>query len=272
MVNTRDPAPPAPASPPGPGWRSRLFRPAAEGDRRRRTRDWFGLVFGIGLLVVTSVHHGDVTRSERAVFDLFNTLPDGLETTFRALYRLGALWAVGLVVLAALLRGRRHLARDLVVAGVLAWAGARALGEVVVADESIARSLRIATGFGRVPGGFPSVRVAIIVAVIGASAPYVTRPVRVFGWMLVAALGASALYLGTAFPNDLFAGVVLGWTAASVVHLAFGSPGRRPTIPQITVALDHLGVRRATCSSRPIRHPDPPSCSRPTTTARCASR
>ena len=29
-------------------------------------------------------------------------------------------------------------------------------------------------------------------------------------WWLVALLGVSALYLGTAFPNDLFAGVVLG--------------------------------------------------------------
>ena len=43
-----------------------------------------------------------MTRSERAVFDLFNTLPDALAPLFRALYRLGALWAVGLVVVAAL--------------------------------------------------------------------------------------------------------------------------------------------------------------------------
>lgn len=240
MVTTREPAPAAPPS--TPTWRARLFRPAGEGDRRRRTRDWFGLALGVGVLVLTSLHHGDVTRSERAVFDLFNTLPNGLAPVFRALYRLGALWAVGLVVVAALLRGRRRLARDLVVAGVLAYASARAIGELVVAHEGIAHSLRIATGFGRSPSAFPSVRIAIIVAVIGASAPYVARPARVFGWTIVAALAVSALYLGTAFPNDLFAGVVLGWTAACAVHLVFGSPGRRPTIPQITAALAELGI------------------------------
>ncbi len=220
-----------------------MFRPAGEGDLRRRTRDWFGLLLGVAVLVVTSLHHGDVTRSERAVFDLFNTLPNGLAALFRALYRLGALWAVGLVVVAALVAGRRRLARDLVVAGLLAWAAARTLGEVVDAHEGIARTLRIAAGFGRSPAAYPSVRIAIIVAVIGASAPYVTRPARAFGWTLVALLGASALYLGTAFPNDLFAGVVLGWTVACLVHLVFGSPGTRPTTPQITHALAQLGIR-----------------------------
>jgi len=227
----------------GSSWRVRMFRPAGEGDLRRRTRDWFGLLLGIAVLVVTSLHHGDVTRSERAFFDLFNTLPNGLAALFRALYRLGALWAVGLVVVAALVAGRRRLARDLVAAGLLAWAAARALGELVDAHEDISHTLRIAAGFGRSPAAYPSVRIAIIVAVIGASAPYVTRPARAFGWTLVALLGASALYLGTAFPNDLFAGVVLGWTVACLVHLVFGSPGNRPTIPQITHALAQLGVR-----------------------------
>jgi uncharacterized membrane protein YbhN (UPF0104 family)/membrane-associated phospholipid phosphatase/predicted Ser/Thr protein kinase len=224
-------------------WRRRMFRPAGEGDFRRRTRDWFGLFVGIAVLVMTSLHHGDVTRSERAVFDLFNTLPNGLAPLFRALYRLGALWAVGLVMVAALVAGRRRLARDLVVAGLLAWATARALGEIVDAHETIARSLRIAAGFGQSPSAYPSARLAVVVAIIGASAPYVTRPARAFGWTLVALLGVSALYLGTAYPNDLFAGVVLGWTVACAVHLVFGSPGIRPTIPQITDALAHLGIR-----------------------------
>jgi uncharacterized membrane protein YbhN (UPF0104 family)/membrane-associated phospholipid phosphatase/predicted Ser/Thr protein kinase len=219
-----------------------MFRPAAEGALRRRTRDWVGLVVGIALLIVTSLHHGDVTRSERAVFDLFNTLPGALAPLFRSLYRLGALWAVGMVVVAALVAGRRRLARDLVLAGVLAWASARALSEIVDAHESIAHSLRIAVGFGGSPSAYPSARMAIIVAVIVAAAPYVTRPARVLGWLIVVLLGGSALYLGVAFPNDLVAGVVLGVTVASLVHLVFGSPGTRPTIPQITDALARLGV------------------------------
>lgn len=234
-----------------------MFRPAAEGALRRRARDWFGLAVGVLLLLVTSLHHGDVTRSERAIFDLFNTLPSGLAPVFRALYRLGALWAIGLVAVAALIARRGRLARDLVVAGVLAWAIARGLGEIVDAHEGIGHTLRIAAGFGSSPSAFPAARVAVIVAVIGASAPYVTRPARVFGWTLVALLAVAALYLGTAFPNDLFAGIVLGWTVGCVVHLVFGSPGTRPTIRQIVDALAELGIR-----AHDVRFaPDQPSSS-----------
>jgi undecaprenyl-diphosphatase len=225
-----------------PSWRARIFRPAAEGALRRRPRDWFGLGVGIVLLLLASLHHGDVTPTERAVFELFNTLPSGLAPLFRALYRLGALWAVGLVVVAALLAGRRRLARDLVFAGVLAWATSRALGELIDTHESISHTLRVAAGLGSSPSAYPSARVAVIVAVIGAASPYVGRTVRAFGWTLVALLAVAALYLGAAFPNDLFAAIVVGWTAACVVHLVFGSPGSRPTLPKIAAALAALGV------------------------------
>ena len=80
--------------PRAPRWRARIFRPAAEGALRRRPRDWFGLVVGLVLLVLASLHHGDVTPTERAIFELFDTLPAGLAPLFRALYRLGALWAL----------------------------------------------------------------------------------------------------------------------------------------------------------------------------------
>ncbi|MDQ1431079.1 MAG: hypothetical protein QOF40_1681 [Actinomycetota bacterium] len=255
VVTTPEAASPATLASPPANWRARFFRPAGEGDLRRRPRDWFGVAIGIGLLVLAALHRGDVTRSERALFDLFNTLPRGLAPIFRALYRLGALWAVGLVVVAALLRGRRRLARDLVVGGVLAYASARALAQVVDAHESIAHSIRLATGFGSSPAAFPSVRVAIIVAVICVSAPYVGRPARMFGWALVAALSVCALYLGTAYPNDLFAGIVLGFTVSSLVHLLFGSPGRRPTIPQITAALAELGIRARAMEFAPDQVP-----------------
>ena len=244
-------------------------RPRARCGAGRATGSAWSL--GVVLFVVTSLHHGDVTRSERAVFDLFNTLPNGLAPLFRALVPAGR--AVGGRASSWSPPRRRPPAAGARpgVAGVLAWGSARALGEIVDAHEGFAHSLRIAAGFGGSPAAYPSVRIAIIVAVIGASAPYVTRPGAAFGWTLVALLGVSALYLGTAFPNDLFAGMVLGWTVASPVHLVFGSPGTRPTIPQITEALARSGSTPTTCASRPSSRPRRRSCSPTTTRARCAS-
>ena len=193
------------------------------------------------VLALAARHVGDVTPSERAFFDLFNTLPGDLEPLFRALYRLGTLWAVGLVVVAALVGRRWRLGRDLLVAGVLAWGFGRSIAESVGAHESIGRSVRLAAGFGGVPP-FPAVRLAVTVAVIAVAAPYVTRPTRVVGAVLAAGVAVAAMYLGTAYPVDVFAGIVLGWGVGALVHLAFGSPGRRPTLSQVVDALAHLGV------------------------------
>src|SRR4029078_13686953 len=87
---------------------------------------------------------------------------------------------------------------------------------------------------------FPAVRVAVVVAVIRAARPYVTRPVRRIGHVPVFGLVIAALYLGHAFPNDLFAGLVLGWGVGALVHLTFGSPGGRPSVIQVARTLAEL--------------------------------
>jgi glycosyltransferase 2 family protein len=55
-------------------------------------------------------------------------------------------------------------------------------------------------------------------------------------------LALSAMYLGRAYPTDLLGAIVLGWGVAATVHLAFGTPDRRPTVAQVRAALVHLGV------------------------------
>lgn len=217
------------------------FGPASEEPFRRRPRD--AVRFGIALVVVVSLarHVGDVTTTERSVFQFFNSLPSGLESLFTTLYRLGALWAVGLVVAAALLARRWRLARDLALSGGLAWGIARAVGVFVVEDRNVGKTFDVITRAGDTPD-FPLVRLAVVVAIIAAASPYVARPTRRIGAVTVAGLGLSAMYLGTAYPTDVLAGGVVGWGVSALVHLVFGSPGGRPTIPQVTASLAQLGV------------------------------
>ena len=96
---------------------------------------------------------------------------------------------------------------------------------------------------------FPSVRLAVVVAVISAARPYVTRPVRRIGHVLVFGLVLAALDLGNAFPNDLFAGIVLGWGIGAAVHLTFGSPGGRPSVVQVARGVARPRSRRAAISA-----------------------
>ena len=52
------------------------------------------------------------------------------------------------------------------IAGLLAWGTARGIGQIVVAHEAFAHSVRIVASFGGSPA-FPAVRLAVTVAVIG---------------------------------------------------------------------------------------------------------
>ncbi len=222
-------------------WRRSTFGADPDQIYRRRATDCVRVAIAAGLLTAAALHAGYTTATERAIFDVFNSLPDGLFPLFRGIYRLGALWAVGLVVVSALVGRRWRLARDLLLAGVLAWGFGRMMGQIVIEGASLTHSLRAITRTAQ-SAQFPSVRVAVVVAVISAARPYVTRPVRRIGHLLVFGLVLAALYLGSALPNDLFAGIVLGWGIGACVHLAFGSPGGRPSVVQVGRTLLELGV------------------------------
>lgn len=233
--------------------RAHTFGPASEEPYRRRPRDMVRLGVAIVVMILLAQHADDVTPTEQSIFEFFNTLPDGLQSLFVTLYRLGALWAVGLVAAAALLDRRWRLARDLAISGGLAWVIARVIGSLVVEKDSLGASLDVVTRVGDTPS-FPLVRLAVVVAVVAAAAPYVSRPTRRLGGLLVVALALSSMYLGTAFPNDALAAVVLGWGIAAAVHLVFKSPGGRPTALQVELALEQLGVDARRVHLDPVQH------------------
>ena len=106
------------------------------------------------------------------------------------------------------------------------------------AADAIEATVRI----GSSSPSFPVTRLAVIVAITSAAVPYVARPTRRIGQVFATAMALAAMYLGTGLPNAVVAGAVIGWGCAAVVHLAFGSPGGRPTLPQMAVTLGELGV------------------------------
>ncbi|MGZ6962620.1 MAG: lysylphosphatidylglycerol synthase domain-containing protein [Acidimicrobiia bacterium] len=220
-------------------WRGRAFGPASELPYRRRTSDWIRVGVALLLMAVVIAHEGHENTSEESLFRLVNGLPNALEPLFQILYRFGALWAVGLVVIAALVARRWRLARDMAIAGLSAWFLGRVIGEIVVGNSSIMDGIDYARRVDSTPS-FPLVRLAIIVAVIAVASPYLTRPMRRLGQLLILLMAFAALYLGTALPDAAFAAVVLGWGIAAIVHLIFGSPGGRPTTAQVAVALHEL--------------------------------
>jgi uncharacterized membrane protein YbhN (UPF0104 family) len=223
-------------------WRAHSFGPASEQPYRRRTSDWFRVVIGIGILAFSIWHQDDPGTFERNLFTTLNGLPNDLDTLFRGLYAVGALWALALVVVAALVARRWRLARDMAIGGIAAWVLARFIGTIVVENATLKDALDVVTRIGDESVAFPAVRVAVIVAVISVASPYLTRPVRRLGQLLVLLIAVASMYLGTTLPDGLLAAVALGWTIAALVHLSFGSPGGRPTAAQVQATLVELGV------------------------------
>ena len=166
-------------------WRAHSFGPASEQPYRRRTSDWVRLVLGIGILAFAIWHQDDPGNFERNLFTTLNGLPTSSTRFFRLLYALGALWALGLVVVAALVARRWRLARDLAIGGVATWILARFIGTLVVENASLTHALDVVTRIGDDTVAFPAVRVGVIVAVISVASPYLTRPVRRIGQLLV---------------------------------------------------------------------------------------
>src|SRR5262245_42441379 len=105
-ATTEAPSAPAERSSRMAAWREHSFGPASEQPYRRRTSDWIRLVVGAGILALAIWHQDNPSTFEKDLFTTLNGLPSQLESLFRLLYALGALWAVGLVVVAALVARR----------------------------------------------------------------------------------------------------------------------------------------------------------------------
>jgi uncharacterized membrane protein YbhN (UPF0104 family)/membrane-associated phospholipid phosphatase/tRNA A-37 threonylcarbamoyl transferase component Bud32 len=224
------------------GWRRESFGPASEKPFRRRSVDGIRLVIATLALVVLSLRANNVPRGEQGLFTYFNSLPSGLSPLFRGLYAAGTLWTGGLVIVAALVGRRFRLSLAMLLTGAGAWFAARVTGQIVVQDLSFRRSLHVITRLHGTTPHFPLVRLAIVVAIVTAAAPYVGRPSRRIGALLVLGVAIAAMYLGNAYPRDVLGGAFLGWGVASVVALLFGSPGGRPTARQVAASLRQLGV------------------------------
>jgi uncharacterized membrane protein YbhN (UPF0104 family) len=219
-------------------WGSSVFGIVAEGHFRRRPSDIVAVAVAAVVIPLTAAGSTDVTQIERAAFDLFASLPSGLEPVWEVLYLLTPIAAVVMLVVALVARRGRMLATEAVAAGLAALVGA-ALSATVEVPDTVADAGRAL--LGHTPD-FPVVLMAGGAAVIWASRPYLTRPARrlLEAAFWLSALAAAALAEG--LPGAVIASIALAWGAAAVAHLCFGSPAATPSEDQVAASLRDLGV------------------------------
>jgi hypothetical protein len=190
------------------------------------------------LLVVTGTVSTLAANLGHSLADVLDALPGLFEALWIVCFWAPVLWS-GLLAGAAVPRRRALLAVELVLAltvGVLIAAVATAvLGD---GGRSVVARLTDVDG----PPVFPPGAVVMAAAAIVTVSPHPTRPFRHIGrWGLGLQMVAAAV-LGAAGLTGVLAAVAIGVLAASIVHLAFGSPGGRPTANRIRLALPGLGI------------------------------
>lgn len=217
-----------------------LRPPVAQEELVRRPGDAVSLCVAVLLLLVLALRQPARTRLGRDLFQLVNNLPNAAEGVFDLFYALGGVWIVAVVVVAALVVRRRRLARDLGVAGVTAWLVSSVLA-VFIDGDGVSEAVDAVVRTGSGPS-FPLVRTATVLSLVVVAAPYLNRPLRRVGYAVVLVVSLAGMYLAVASTEDVVGGLLIGWAAGKAVLLVFGSPAGRPSVGQISAALDELGI------------------------------
>ena len=216
----------------------------AEANVERHPGDVIRVVAGLATLaalafIATSdritVFEADITR-------LVVDLPSPVTGTLEALRWLGSLPAVAVFAALALLARRPRLARDLVVAGLLAELLTAGLDAIVDRGEPGDLVSGVVQRITTDVQGFPSPTTAVAAAMAAAAAPYLPRTIRRLTWVGVALAGLAVVHLGAHLPLDVLGGAALGWAVGAGTHLVFGTPSVRPTVEDVAEALAAAGL------------------------------
>lgn len=219
-------------------WTASVFGIVAEGSVRRRPSDVARLVTSVVVVGLTAAAAREGTVIEAGVLSFLASLPGSLGSLFSFVYGLGVCVAAALVVTALAAR-RPRLLLTLLVAGAVSWLVAIGLDHLVDLPDRLARAGAQIHGLDP---DFPLVPLATMAAVLLSARPYLTRPARRLLGAVFWLAATSALCLAAGLPTGVIASLLVGWGAAALAHLSFGTPAATPSAHQVAHSLRDLGV------------------------------
>lgn len=232
-------------------WRRdiRLFSSASDAPRSRRPTDVVLLALAVVSVLVLSFPAPGPTSIDSLVTGLVRSLPGLFGWFWEVAYDLLILWALVLLALALVGRGRRRLLFEEVLAGALAVGVALVAGGLAGTDWS--DSLRAIASSGS-PPVYVAVRLGLATAVVVVASPSLARPMRYVGRAVVGIGAVAAIALETTLPIGMVAAFAVGIGSAAIVHLLFGSPAGRLTLDQVAYALAELDVEATGLRQAPL--------------------
>lgn len=205
-------------------------------DRQRHPDDLIRVVVGVlgfAAMTLLAIADDEVDALERAMFQVFNALPDAAEPMLWFVMQFGSIAAVPIIALVALWRRRKRLARDIMLGGFAGWLLSYCAKELIGRARPGDLLAEIVMRGGHVGLGYPSGHATVAAAMAAVIAPHLPKRARRWLWGAVFAVGIGRLYVGAHLPLDVLGGWLLGWAVGSAVLLIFGSPVGVPDLDDI---------------------------------------
>ena len=227
------------------GWgRVRLYGASVTADRVRRRVDSITLALFVLALVVVVPAARTTDGVEAALAEVVASLPTVVAPLAALPYDLLAVWALAMVVVAAI-RWQWRLAVSLVTAIPVAVGVTLFLNDALGLEGDAAD-----LALGAPQDGVP-VQLVVSLAVASVAARELSRPFRTTTHRLAVAALLGALFLPVASPYRVLCGVLAAGVTAGVVRLAFGTPRTTVSLADVRLGLGDLGIETAPESQWP---------------------
>jgi uncharacterized membrane protein YbhN (UPF0104 family) len=219
-------------------WRSVIFAPVGDGQRRRRGSDGLRLAAAVLALVCCLLVIRYDSRIDRAIVQVIHPPPRSITWLVTVVYQAGSFGVAIVLVALALVARRWTVARDI---------GLSAAGTAVVSGILV---VLLGSNGGR-PGGivingyymrFPVLQVAVFMAVATAALPYLARGVQRLIEIFIAVVALASAVGGHGLPLNVLGSLAIGWGVTAVVRLVFGSPLGLPSTDDVRLLLEDLGI------------------------------
>jgi uncharacterized membrane protein YbhN (UPF0104 family) len=219
-------------------WRSAVFAPVGDGQRRRRGSDGVRLACAIVALICCLLIIRYNSRIDRAITQVIHPPPWSITWLVTVVYEVGSLGVLSALAALALVARRWVVARDI----ALSAGGAAAVSGIVIA---------LLGGHGGRPGGvvfggfdlsFPVLQIALFMAVATVTLPYLARGVQRLIEIFIVLVALATAVGGHGLPLNVGGSLAIGWGAAVTVRLIFGSPLGLPSAGDVRLLLQELGV------------------------------
>jgi glycosyltransferase 2 family protein len=221
------------------GWRSIMFAPVGDGQRRRRGSDGARLAIAVVALVCCLLVIRYNSRIDRAIVQVIHPPPRSITWLVTVVYDLGS-FAVMIALLALALIARRWvIARDI----ALSAAGAAAVSGILTIFLGSHGGRPIGIEVHGYVVRFPVLQIALFMAVTTAALPYLSRGLQRLIEVFIAVVALATVVGGHGLPLNVLGSLAIGWGTTAIVRLIFGSPLGLPSAEDVRELLEELRIQ-----------------------------